>query len=88
MDPVSAAILLGSLAIGTVQADQQRRDISRAQHREKRRGIQNQNAIVEEGFKKRTQGGAVGLGQPLGNKASQQGGILQGLGDGQASILG
>ena len=84
------ALLLMSVitsGVGIYQTEAQAQAARSARRKQEKEGIRNQNAIVEEGFRKRT-GGATGLGQPLGNTASQQGGILQGLGDGQASILG
>ncbi len=89
MDPVTAAILIGT-AISAFQAQKQIDATEKAAFDQKKRGVDNQNAAVAQGFKRRTQGGAQGFGgNNTGNKSSQQGGVLQGIGEGtQASIVG
>jgi len=90
MDPVTAAILIGAAttAISAYSAKQQFDAAVSSQEQQKKKNVQNQNALVEQGFNNRTQGKARGFGS-TGASASSVGGVLNGIGEGnQASILG
>ena len=92
MDPVTAAILLGTITsmAGMRQSQQQAKAARRAAFNQKKAGIENQNRIVEEGFQKRQQ--AIGLGgknrRVLGDLASQSGAALTSVTGESNSILG
>lgn len=81
MDPVTAAILIG--AATSFMANQSAQAQVSAQRKQHDEGVKNENAAVESNFAKKVSG-AQGIGggfkqqsgQPLGNQASQAGGIL------------
>lgn len=91
MDPVTAAILMASVTAGIqmYQSQEQANAQAAAQKEAEDKAVQNQNALVEEGFQKRRK--AMGLGdvtEKTGLIASQSGGILTSVTDGnQASGL-
>jgi len=91
MDPFTAAILVGAATsmIGMQQANSNARAQARAQRQAQDQAVENQNALVEEGYNKRKN--AMGLGQNKsggGLVASQTGGVLTSVTDGnQASGL-
>lgn len=76
MDPFTAAILLGTTMASMYQADQQKSAQQAAMKKAEKQAADNQNALVEQGFKKKKL--AMGLGQtPMGGQvASQSGGVL------------
>ena len=87
MDPVTAAILIGTAVAGADAANKSAYAQINAQREQQTENVKNQNSAVEKDYAKKVQG-AQGLGggfgqperkkQPLGNEASQAGGILGG----------
>ena len=88
MDPLTAAILIGTAAASMYSANQSAKAQARAQKQAQDTAVENQNKLIEEGYKKKKQ--AMGLGQEpkTGMVASQSGGVLTSVNDGnQASGL-
>ena len=93
MDPITASILVGGMLgtsfIGMYQADKQAKAAAKAQEKAQDRAVKNQNRLIEEGFQKRRSAmGLDGTPQNSGLIASQTGGVLTSVTDGnQASGL-
>lgn len=90
MDPVSAAILIGSYIYSNYKADQEAAELagqeSRARRDARKNAAENQNRLVMESYQKRREmvrgiGDSVNRpASPLGQQASQTGTVLTSVG--------
>ena len=83
MDPLTAAILIGTTsAISMYQANQNAKAQARAAERAQDQAVENQNKLVEEGYKKKKQAMGLGSEPKTGMVASQSGSVLTSVNNG------
>ena len=82
--------MVAGAVIGGIQAKSAEDAQYAARSEAKRLGINNQNAMVEQGYRKKNQARGIGdMTSPTGNQASQTGTVLTSVtGDSQNSLLG
>jgi hypothetical protein len=80
MDPLTAMILIGSTLYTQQQSQEQarleRKGIRQQQEAAQEQALQNQNALVEEGYRKKQQARGLGGNTKSGLVASQTGSVL------------
>lgn len=90
MSAMAAAMVFSTMAsiyASKEQSSQQQQAMQDAEVSERRNMTENQNAMVEEGFRKKRQARGLGDGGPSGNLASQSGAALTSVTGQAASII-